>query len=81
VRRLDGFDAALEQAYEDRAPNHLCEHAYSLAQAFSSFYAACPILPETDDAVRRSRLALAAATLKQLELALDLIGLEIPERM
>jgi arginyl-tRNA synthetase len=81
VRRLDGFDAALERAYEDRAPNHLCEHAYSLAQAFSSFYAACPILPETDDAVRRSRLALAAATLKQLELALDLIGLEIPERM
>jgi arginyl-tRNA synthetase len=81
VRRLDGFEAALERAYQDRAPNHLCEHAYSLAQAFSSFYAACPILPEKDEAVRRSRLALAAATLKQLELALGLIGLEIPVRM
>lgn len=81
TRRLDGFGPALERAHADRAPNHICEHAYALAQAFSSFYAACPILPEKDEAVRRSRLALAAATLKQLELALDLIGLEIPERM
>jgi arginyl-tRNA synthetase len=81
VRRLDGFDGALERAEEGRAPNHLCEHAYSLAQAFSSFYAACPVLPEEDEAVRASRLGLAALTLRQLELALELIGLQAPERM
>lgn len=81
VRRLDGFDPALTRACDDRAPNHLCEHAYSLAQTFSSFYAACPILPEEDAAVRASRLSLAKTTLTQLELALGLIGLETPERM
>jgi arginyl-tRNA synthetase len=81
IRRLDGFDAALQRAYELRAPNHICDHAYSLAQAFSSFYAACPILPEKDAAVRASRLALAQTTLKQLEIALSLIGLEAPEKM
>jgi arginyl-tRNA synthetase len=31
--------------------------------------------------VRASRLALAAATLKQLTLTLDLLGIETPERM
>lgn len=81
VRRLDGFDAALARAYEQRAPNHICEHVYSLAQAFSSFYASCPILPEKDEAIRASRLALAQTTLKQLELGLSLIGLEAPEKM
>lgn len=81
VRRLDGFHGALMRAHDDRAPNHICEHVYGLAQAFSSFYAACPILPEKDEAVRRSRLGLAALTLKQLELGLSLIGLETPEQM
>ncbi|WP_019959780.1 arginine--tRNA ligase [Woodsholea maritima] len=81
VRRLDGFDGALQRAYDLRAPNHICEHAFALAQAFSSFYAACPILPEGDDAVRASRLALAKAMLDQLTLALSLIGMDIPERM
>ncbi|WP_421792464.1 arginine--tRNA ligase [Hyphobacterium sp.] len=81
IRRLDGFDAALKRAYEQRAPNHICEHVYSLAQAFSSFYGACPILPEEDAAIRASRLTLAKTTLKQLEIGLSLIGLEAPEKM
>jgi arginyl-tRNA synthetase len=81
VRRLDGFNAALARAERDRAPNVLCEHAYGLAQAFSGFYAACPILPEKDEAVRASRLNLAVTTLRQLELVLGLIGLDVPERM
>ena len=81
ARRLDGFDAALARAEAGRAPNVICEHVYGLAQAFSSFYAACPILPEKDQAVRRSRLALAELTLRQLELGLELIGLTVPERM
>ncbi len=29
-------------------PHILCEHAYTLAQAFSGFYAAAPILVESD---------------------------------
>ncbi len=81
VKKLDGFDAAIERAIADRAPNHVCEHVYGLAQAFSSFYAACPVLPEADAGVRASRLGLAALTLRQLELGLELIGLQVPERM
>lgn len=78
---LDAFDGALASAYEKRAPHFLAEHAFNLAQAFSGFYTNCPILPEKDEAVRASRLALAQATLKQLALTLDLLGLQAPERM
>ena len=81
VLALDAFGAALEQACENRAPNAICDHAFTLAQAFSKFYSACPILSAGTDAVKRSRLALAEATLKQLELCLGLLGLEAPERM
>jgi len=78
---LDAFDAALAAAYEKRAPHFLAEHAFSLAQAFSGFYTNCPILPEKEEAVRASRLALAQATLQQLARTLDLLGLEAPARM
>ena len=81
VLALDAFGSAVETSCENRAPNTLCDNAFGLAQAFSKFYAACPILGAQDDATKASRLALAAATLKQLELCLDLLGMEAPDRM
>ncbi|WP_312780461.1 arginine--tRNA ligase [Brevundimonas sp.] len=78
---LDAFDAATADAYDKRSPNLIAEHAYRLAQSFSKFYAACPILVAPDAATKGSRLALAAASLHQLETALRLLGIETPERM
>jgi arginyl-tRNA synthetase len=80
VLTLDAFDAALGEAYDKKAPNALAEHAYRLSQSFSKFYAACPIL-SAEPAVRASRLTLASATLRQLELALEILGIAVPERM
>jgi arginyl-tRNA synthetase len=77
---LDAFESALAEAYDKKAPNALAEHAYRLSQAFSKFYAACPIL-QAEPAVRASRLTLARTALAQLELALDLLGISVPERM
>ena len=77
---LDAFDHALTEAYDKKAPHFLAEHAWRLAQAFSKFYAACPILT-APPAVRASRLSLAKAMLDQLGLALRLLGIETPERM
>jgi len=80
VLLMDAFDQAVIDAYDKKAPNFIAEHAFKLAQAFSKFYAACPILPAAAP-VRASRLALAQTTLRQLEQALDLLGIAAPERM
>jgi arginyl-tRNA synthetase len=80
VLALDAFDHALAEAYDKKAPHFIAEHAYRLAGAFSKFYAACPILSATAP-LRGSRLALAATSLAQLELALNLLGIATPERM
>lgn len=81
VLLLDAFDAALKETYVKRAPNILADHVYRLAQAFSKFYAACPVLLGEDAALKASRLGLVSLTLKQLELGLDLMGLSAPEQM
>ncbi len=78
---LDAFGQAIQEAYDKRAPNFVAEHAYRLAQSFSKFYSACPVLGAADTEMRGSRLSLAQATLTQLELTLSLLGLQTPERM
>ncbi|GJL85441.1 MAG: arginine--tRNA ligase [Micavibrio sp.] len=70
-----------EGALKNYTPHLLCEYAYRLAQEFSSFYAACHILSEEDEALRSSRLALCELTQSQIVLVLGLLGIKIPERM
>ncbi len=81
VLLLDGFDAAVRDAWDKRAPNIVADHAYRLAQTFARFYANCPILAASDERTRRGRLALVRLTLTQLETALGLLGIAVAERM
>ena len=75
------FSDALSRALEQRAPNHLCEYAYTLAFAVNRFYNACHILGETNRARQAAWLALSQLCLRQLEQVSSLLGMEIPERM
>ncbi|MDJ0921457.1 MAG: arginine--tRNA ligase [Henriciella sp.] len=78
---LDGFTLALNLARDKRMPHFICEHVYTLAQAFSAFYGAHPIAKEADPALRASRLGLCEAVLAQLTVGLNLLGITAPERM
>ena len=64
-----------------RAPNHVAEYAYVLAGKFNRFYDICHILSEEDLLTQASWLALAAWTLEALTRLLDLLGIEVPDRM
>lgn len=81
VLTLTQAQDAVELALSHYAPHYLCDYAYRLAQAFSSFYGNCHILSEEDAALRASRLALCAMSYQTLETVLDLLGISIPERM
>jgi len=81
VLALGRLPEAVAAAWDKRAPNELADYAHTLAQEFSRFYNACHILSESDAGLRGSRLGLAALTLRTLERVLDVLGLEVPERM
>jgi arginyl-tRNA synthetase len=68
-------------ALREYTPHVLCDYAFKLAQEFSSFYASCHILSQTDAGLRASRLALCDLTQRQLTLVLGLLGIQIPEKM
>jgi arginyl-tRNA synthetase len=64
-----------------RAPNHVAEFAFEVAGRFNRFYDTCHILSEPDIDRRGSWLSVSAWALSALERLLDLLGIEVPERM
>ncbi len=72
---------AMASAERARAPNILCDYAFTLAQQYSRFYAEHHILSELDAAVRASRLGLCQLTLAALVKTLGILGIEVPQRM
>ncbi len=72
---------AMETAEVKRAPNVLCDYAFALAQEFSRFYSEHHILSEKDEKLRAARLGLCELTLKVMARVLDILGIEVPERM
>ncbi|HCX83818.1 MAG TPA: arginine--tRNA ligase [Micrococcales bacterium] len=78
---LLGYGAVVADVGDQQAPHRLAGYLFELAQAFTSFYDACPVLTADDEATRSSRLTLTAATLRVLVHGLDLLGIASPERM
>jgi arginyl-tRNA synthetase len=81
ILQLLSLGDMLASAEDKRAPNMLCEYAFELAQNFSRFYNEHHVLSESDPALRAARLGLCALVLAALTRVLDLLGIEVPERM
>jgi arginyl-tRNA synthetase len=80
--RLLGFGSAVASVAEAIEPHRLCAYLFEVASLFTTFYEQCPVLKAPSDAVRSSRLALCALTLRVLTFGLeDLLGVPVPEQM
>ncbi len=79
--QLLGFGSVVAAVADLSEPHRLCNYLFDVAQAFTSFYESCPVLKAEEESVRQSRLALSALTLRVLLRGLDLLGIEVPERM
>ncbi len=75
------FDSAVHDALDKFSPHRLCTYLFELAQAFTAFYEACPVLKEGFESTRASRLALCDLTARTLQQGLELLGIDSPERM
>jgi arginyl-tRNA synthetase len=78
--KLLGLGEAVDAVAVTMEPHRLCTYLFELATAFTDFYEACPVL-QADEPTRASRLALCALVARTLTLGLDLLGIQVPERM
>jgi arginyl-tRNA synthetase len=71
----------VRQAVESLELATVAKHAYVLAQTFNSFYHRYPVAQESDVVVRRTRIALVEIYQAGMTRLLDLMGIEMPQRM
>ncbi|MEM7818773.1 MAG: DALR anticodon-binding domain-containing protein, partial [Candidatus Aenigmatarchaeota archaeon] len=74
------FPKVVKDAAENLRPNYICNYAFDLATAFDKFYEYCPVL-KAEKNLRYFRLTLVDCTRKILKNCLEIIGIQIPEKM
>jgi arginyl-tRNA synthetase len=79
--RLLDFGAVVTSVGETTEPHRLAAYLFEVASLFTTFYEECPVLKAEPTALRASRLALCALTLRVLTAGLDLLGVPVPEQM
>lgn len=78
--KLLQLNETIDHVIEDYQANILCNYLFELAVIFMSFYEACPVL-KSEESLRISRLMLCDQTARTLRLGLNLLGIEIVEKM
>lgn len=72
---------AIDLAAAELKPNILTDYLFELANRYSTFFEACPVLRAESEALRDSRLALCDLTGRAIRLGLSLLGIQVAERM
>lgn len=75
------LNAVVMRAHTELEPSIISDYAYTLAQAFSSFYSASPIVSAETKELAVSRLKLAKLVRDILKQLLFLLGISAPEVM
>ena len=81
VKTLARFPERVLAALGEYEPSVITRYILDLCAAFNRFYHECQILSAEDEATRKNRIAMVAATNTVLGRALHLICLKTPEKI
>lgn len=81
ILEILAWPEVLDRALETHSPSVIAEYSYELANRFNQFYDACHILREANVDTQASWLSLVRLARNVLVQALDLLTIEVPERM
>ncbi len=79
--QLAKYNEVLENSFAETAPHKICQFIYELSDVFNKFYNSVSILKEEDKARQASYIRLITLTKGVLEVCVDVLGFEAPERM
>jgi len=79
--KLVQFEETLVAAAGEYLPHVVTAYLWDLAKAYSGFFTNCPVLKAPTPELRRQRLLLCDSTARTIATALDLLGIQVVERM
>ena len=75
------FADALEEMLEDYRPHLLSDYLFGLTKVFFTFYEHCEVLDAGSDELRDCRLLLCDLTARTIKQGLELLGIDVVNRM
>ena len=81
IQKMDAFKVAVKDAGENYNPAGIANYCYELTKDFNQFYHDYSILSTDTDAEKVTRLVLASNVAKVIKNGMELLGIEVPERM
>ena len=81
IRLLNQYPNVVRQAGSDYSPSGIANYAYELAKGYNQFYHDFSILREEDATKKTFRILLTRNVGKVIKSAMNLLGIEVPERM
>jgi len=72
---------AIDLAVTDYRPNQLTTYLFDLANRYSTFFESCPVLRAETEALRQSRLLLCDLTARTIRQGLELLGINVVDKM
>ena len=81
IRMLNEFPAIIKQAGTDYSPSGIANYTYDLAKEYNQFYHDYSILREENESVKAFRILLTRNVGKVIKTAMNILGIDVPERM
>ena len=81
IQTLYRYPEEVNKACSDSSPAVIAQYCIDLARTFNRFYNECHIMREADPIVKNTRLKLAHFTAHTLKHGLNLLGIQVVERM
>ncbi|QBD86947.1 arginine--tRNA ligase [Clostridium tetani] len=81
VKTLEGFNKSILQAIEKLEPSIVTRYVIEVAKAFNKFYNHNSILNAEDEEIKKARIKLVESTCQVIKNALNLLGIEVVEKM
>lgn len=81
VKSLANFNNAIRIALDKLEPSILTRYVIEVAKAFNKFYNAHSVLNLEDEDLKATRLSLVKATLQVIKNGLELLGVDVVEKM
>ena len=81
IKLLGLYPGMIGEAVAALSPAIIANYAYDLAKEFNQYYHDTPILREEDAALLKFRLELISVLARTLRSAMDILGIQLPERM
>jgi arginyl-tRNA synthetase len=81
IKLLESYPELIQNAAQSFSPALIANYTYELVKEYNSFYQAVPILPETDENLKKFRVQLSKKVGETIKSAFSLLGIDVPERM